>query len=57
MNKPKRTIKERMINAEVMSGKWLADGNVAKTKEKADKCYAKAQFWLDKANKLAESVK
>lgn len=33
---------------------WLADGNKAQesgNKIKAEKCYLKAQYWLNKANK------
>ena len=44
------------INAEVRASKWLADGNEASErgdKVKAERCYEKAQFWLDRYNKLA----
>lgn len=48
---PKRQIN---LDAEELSSKWLADGNAAAEKGnhiKAEKCYAKSQYWLDKANK------
>lgn len=34
--------------------KWLADANEAAERgnhEKAERCYEKSQYWLDKANK------
>lgn len=43
------------LNAEVMAGRWLADGNEAREAgktAKAERCYAKAQHWLDRFNKL-----
>lgn len=47
------TNEERALDAETRSGQWLADGNAAKEAgrmAKAERCYQKAQFWLDKAN-------
>lgn len=49
-------IEEKIIDASFRTSKWLADGNEAKENgnmEKADKFYAKSQFWLDRYNKLA----
>ena len=43
------------IEAEVRGSQWLADGNDARErgdKAKAERCYDKAQFWLDRYNKL-----
>ena len=43
------------IDAEVRCSQWLADGNAAREAgkhAKAEKCYAKSQFWLDRFNKL-----
>lgn len=43
------------INAETRAGQWLADGNAAREAgkpEKAERCYAKSQYWLDRYNKL-----
>jgi hypothetical protein len=42
------------LTAEERAGRWRADGNEASErgdKVKAEKCYAKAQYWLDRANK------
>ena len=53
---PKKTLRERMLDAEVRSSQWLADGNEARESgqlAKAEKCYAKSQFWLDRYNLLA----
>lgn len=39
---------------EEKASKWLADGNEAEERgnlSKAEKCFQKAQYWLDKANK------
>jgi hypothetical protein len=47
--------REEAIDAEVRGSTWLADGNAAAeagNKAKAEKCYDKAQFWLDRYNKL-----
>ena len=50
------TLAQRILDAEVRSSQWLADGNEARESgntAKADKCYAKSQFWLDRYNLLA----
>jgi hypothetical protein len=50
-----KTNKERALDAEVRCSRWLADGNEAKERgngEKAEVCYARAQYWLDRYNKL-----
>ena len=55
-NAPKTTLKERTLDADVRSSQWLADGNEARESGdmlKAEKCYAKSQFWLDRYNLLA----
>lgn len=47
--------KHDAINAEARAGQWLADGNEAReagNAEKAERCYTKAQYWLDRYNKL-----
>jgi hypothetical protein len=44
---------DKAIECEANGSKWLADGNAAAERgntEKAEKCFAKAQYWLDKAN-------
>ena len=46
----------KIIEAEERGSKWLADGNEAEERgdiAKAEKCFAKAQFWLDRYNRLA----
>lgn len=53
---PKKSVHDRMIDAEVRGNKWLADANEAAEKgdhETAEKYYAKGQFWLDRYNLLA----
>ena len=53
---PKKPLAERMTDAEVLGSRWLADGNEAAErgdKAKADLCYEKAQFWLDRFNLLS----
>lgn len=51
-----KTTREKMIDAEVRGGRYLADANEAAErgdKVKAEKLYDKAQYWLDRYNKLA----
>jgi hypothetical protein len=45
----------KAADAEAKASKWLADGNEhreAGRKDRAEKCYEKAQYWLDLANKF-----
>ena len=45
----------KAIDAEDRSNRWLADGNEAAeagNKVKAERCYEKGQFWLDRFNRL-----
>lgn len=55
MSSSQEATRLKIVDAEERASKWLADGNDAaalgKTK-KAEACYAKGQFWLDRANKL-----
>lgn len=47
---------KKALEAEERASKWLADGNEAEERgnlDKAEKCFEKAQFWLDRYNKLA----
>ena len=47
---------DKARDAEVRASQWLADGNSASEAgnvEKAEKCYATAQFWTDRFNKLS----
>jgi hypothetical protein len=53
--KPQKPLKERIIDAETHGSKWLADGNAAAERgngKRAEQCWSKAQFWLDRANLL-----
>lgn len=53
------TLRDKIIQAEVNGSKWLADGNEAEERgnmAKADKCFSKAQFWLDRYNKLVRNA-
>jgi len=53
MNEEKR--KAAIIKAETLGSKWLADGNEAEERgkhAKAEKCFAKSQYWLDRYNRL-----
>lgn len=50
-----KTINEKIIHAEQMAAKFLADANIASEKgnvTKAEQLYDKSQNWLDKLNKL-----
>ena len=45
-----------LIDAETRASMWLADGNAASERgneKRAEVCYRKSQFWLDRANVLA----
>jgi hypothetical protein len=53
---PQKTLAERLLDAEVRASQWLADGNEARDTgldQRADECYKKAQFWLDRLNLLS----
>jgi hypothetical protein len=53
---PRKQLQERILDAESKGSRWLSDGNAAREAgdlAKADKCYTKAQFWLDRANLLS----
>lgn len=48
--------RDKMIEAEQRGSKWLADGNEAAERgnhQKAERCYEKSQYWLDRYNRLA----
>jgi hypothetical protein len=45
----------KKLEAETRCNMWLADGNAAKeagNARKAQRCYEKSQYWLDKYNRL-----
>lgn len=53
--KPKRSLSERIADADDRGGRYLADANEALErgdKAKAEKLYEKVQYWLDLSNKL-----
>jgi hypothetical protein len=53
--RPAKTLQEKITEADARGGHWLAEANEAAERgehEKAEKLYAKGQFWLDRSNKL-----
>lgn len=55
MTKTARPLAERILEADHMGNKYLGDANEAAERgqhEKADRLYARGQFWLDRYNKL-----
>ncbi len=47
------TRQQKAYEYESRSSHWLAEGNFYQergNKAKAEKCYAKSQYWLDRAN-------
>jgi len=51
--------REKMIEAEQRGSHWLAEGNEAEErgdKAKAERCFEKSQYWLDRYNKLAGNL-
>lgn len=55
---PKTPLSERIINANVLASKWLADGNEASEigdKIMAEFCYKKSSYWRDRFNLLTNS--
>lgn len=50
-----KTLNERIADADIKGGNWLAKANEAAEKgqnEKAERLYEKGQHWLDVSNKL-----
>lgn len=50
-----KALSDRILDAEIRAGKWLADGNEAFEAgniARSEACYDKSQYWLDRANKL-----
>lgn len=55
MAKTTKSIRERALDAETRASAYLADANEAIERgqsDKAEKLYAKSQFWLDRMNLL-----
>jgi hypothetical protein len=53
------TLKAKFLDAETRGSQWLAEGNQAAesgNRAKAEKCYDKGQFWLDRANALKDKL-
>jgi hypothetical protein len=53
---PKKPLKDRILDADIRCGQYLADANEAEEqgdKAKAEKLFAKSGFWRDRYNKLA----
>lgn len=47
---------DKALEAEVRCSQWLAEGNEAEERgdhAKAEKCFSKSQYWLDRYNKLS----
>lgn len=50
-----KTLNDKIIEAQENCNRWLADANEAAERGntvKAERFYAKSQFWLDRLNKL-----
>lgn len=50
-----KTLNEKIADADERGSRYLADANEAAEegkRERAERLYAKGQFWLDRANKL-----
>jgi len=53
---PKKPLRERLLDAEQHGSHWLALGNEYAERgdrANAERCYAKSQRWLDRANLLS----
>jgi hypothetical protein len=51
-----KTVKEKMLEAEERGNRYLGNANEAAERGdhvKAEKLYAKGQYWLDRYNRLA----
>jgi len=44
--------RQKAIDANTRASQWLYRANVCEDRAKAEKLYDKAQFWLDRMNKL-----
>lgn len=52
---PKRSLEDRIADADSLASRWLGDGNEAAEsgdQVKAEACYEKSQYWLDRYNLL-----
>ena len=51
----RKSLQERIVEADARGNYWLAEGNAAAERgnqKRADACYAKGQYWLDRYNRL-----
>lgn len=59
MGRQSRPFNERINDADERGNNWLAKGNEyseSGNKKKAEECYAKGQFWMDKSTRLQEQA-
>lgn len=59
MKKQPAPLGDRIADADMRGSNWLAKGNEfaeAGNKTKAEECYDKGQFWIDRSNKLREQA-
>ncbi|RUX08048.1 MAG: hypothetical protein E5V51_00250 [Mesorhizobium sp.] len=55
MRKALESLSEKIADADARGGRYLADANEAAEQgkhAKAEKLYARGQYWLDRSNKL-----
>jgi uncharacterized protein HemY len=55
----KKSIEERLRDADERASMYLADANAAQEwgeEDKANRLFEKSQFWLDRYNKLAGNM-
>lgn len=53
--KTDKTLADKIADANMRASYWLAEGNKFAERgqhERAEKCYSKSQFWLDRYTKL-----
>jgi len=59
MTKPRKTLQERILDADIRAGMYLGNANEAYERGDAahgDALYAKSQFWLDRLNLLTNQA-
>lgn len=57
MSTQRKPLPERILEAELRGSQSLADGNEAREcgdKSKAEECYQRSQYWLDRYNHSTE---
>lgn len=56
---PKRSLEDRIIDADTRASQWLADANEARgcgAIARAIECESKSQFWRDRYNYLTGAI-